>query len=152
MSFLLLVSLVCPISSWRVTALSSDNGRQLACHAKNPALFRPVETTVTMSVYCECLSLFLNWQLTLQLLKKQGKKTPLPTNTQDHTGTKPWGGPRVSGLVHSVCVNSPRRNIQPEGKLTPTWRQHKCDCLQFTSLTLVGWDWYDLRKDAVFLR
>ncbi|XP_034553954.1 nephrin [Notolabrus celidotus] len=34
-----------------VTALSSDNGRQLACHAKNPALFRPVETTVTMSVY-----------------------------------------------------------------------------------------------------
>ncbi|XP_074539357.1 nephrin [Halichoeres trimaculatus] len=34
-----------------VIALSSDNGRQLACHAKNPALFRPVETTVTMSVY-----------------------------------------------------------------------------------------------------
>ncbi|CAJ1061659.1 nephrin [Xyrichtys novacula] len=34
-----------------VTALSSDNGRQLACHAKNPALFRPVETTATMSVY-----------------------------------------------------------------------------------------------------
>ncbi|XP_042345484.1 nephrin [Plectropomus leopardus] len=34
-----------------VTALSSDNGRQLACHAKNPALFRPVETTMTMSVY-----------------------------------------------------------------------------------------------------
>ncbi|XP_073341554.1 nephrin [Pagrus major] len=34
-----------------VTALSSDNGRQLACHANNPALFRPVETTVTMSVY-----------------------------------------------------------------------------------------------------
>ncbi|XP_041649263.1 nephrin [Cheilinus undulatus] len=33
------------------TALSSDNGRQLACHARNPALFRPVETTVTMSVY-----------------------------------------------------------------------------------------------------
>ncbi|XP_034730728.1 nephrin isoform X2 [Etheostoma cragini] len=33
-----------------VTALSSDNGRQLACHAKNPALFRPVETTMTMSV------------------------------------------------------------------------------------------------------
>uniref|UniRef100_A0A3Q3LF73 NPHS1 adhesion molecule, nephrin n=1 Tax=Labrus bergylta TaxID=56723 RepID=A0A3Q3LF73_9LABR len=34
-----------------VTALSSDNGRQLACQAGNPALFRPVETTVTMSVY-----------------------------------------------------------------------------------------------------
>ncbi|XP_076592491.1 nephrin [Chaetodon auriga] len=34
-----------------VTALSSDNGRQLACHANNPALFRPVETTMTMSVY-----------------------------------------------------------------------------------------------------
>ncbi|XP_070691959.1 nephrin [Pempheris klunzingeri] len=34
-----------------VTALSSDNGRQLTCHAKNPALFRPVETTMTMSVY-----------------------------------------------------------------------------------------------------
>ncbi|KAM8734312.1 nephrin isoform 1-T1 [Acanthopagrus schlegelii] len=34
-----------------VTALSSDNGRQLACHANNPAPFRPVETTVTMSVY-----------------------------------------------------------------------------------------------------
>uniref|UniRef100_A0A8D0D7W3 NPHS1 adhesion molecule, nephrin n=1 Tax=Sander lucioperca TaxID=283035 RepID=A0A8D0D7W3_SANLU len=33
-----------------VTALSSDNGRQLACNAKNPALFRPVETTMTMSV------------------------------------------------------------------------------------------------------
>ncbi|XP_039974300.1 nephrin [Xiphias gladius] len=34
-----------------VTALSSDNGRQLACHAKNPALFQPVETAVTMTVY-----------------------------------------------------------------------------------------------------
>ncbi|XP_026225697.1 nephrin isoform X2 [Anabas testudineus] len=34
-----------------VTALSSDNGRQLACHAKNSALFRPVETTMTMNVY-----------------------------------------------------------------------------------------------------
>ncbi|XP_059194718.1 nephrin [Centropristis striata] len=34
-----------------VTALSSDNGRQLACQARNPALFRPVETTMTMSVY-----------------------------------------------------------------------------------------------------
>ncbi|XP_031708336.1 nephrin isoform X1 [Anarrhichthys ocellatus] len=34
-----------------VTALSSDNGRQLACCAKNPALFRPAETTMTMSVY-----------------------------------------------------------------------------------------------------
>uniref|UniRef100_A0A3Q3VIY6 Uncharacterized protein n=1 Tax=Mola mola TaxID=94237 RepID=A0A3Q3VIY6_MOLML len=34
-----------------VTALSSDNGRQLACHASNPAFFRPVETTMTMSVY-----------------------------------------------------------------------------------------------------
>ncbi|XP_037641863.1 nephrin isoform X1 [Sebastes umbrosus] len=34
-----------------VTALSSDNGRQLACRAKNPALFRPVETAMTMSVY-----------------------------------------------------------------------------------------------------
>ncbi|KAF3839897.1 hypothetical protein F7725_018614 [Dissostichus mawsoni] len=31
-----------------VTAVSSDNGRQLACHAQNPALFRPVETTMTM--------------------------------------------------------------------------------------------------------
>ncbi|KAM3614511.1 uncharacterized protein V6R79_015645 [Siganus canaliculatus] len=34
-----------------VTALSSDNGRQLACKASNLALFRPVETTLTMSVY-----------------------------------------------------------------------------------------------------
>ncbi|XP_045901253.1 nephrin [Micropterus dolomieu] len=34
-----------------VTALSSDNGRQLACYAKHPALLRPVETTMTMSVY-----------------------------------------------------------------------------------------------------
>ncbi|XP_067367937.1 nephrin [Channa argus] len=34
-----------------VTALSSDNGRQLACRAKNSALFRPVETTMTMNVY-----------------------------------------------------------------------------------------------------
>ncbi|XP_054478340.1 nephrin [Anoplopoma fimbria] len=34
-----------------VTALSSDNGRQLTCHAKNPALFRPVESTMTMNVY-----------------------------------------------------------------------------------------------------
>ncbi|KAF3691793.1 Nephrin Renal glomerulus-specific cell adhesion receptor Precursor [Channa argus] len=36
-----------------VTALSSDNGRQLACRAKNSALFRPVETTMTMNVYFE---------------------------------------------------------------------------------------------------
>uniref|UniRef100_A0A673A9G8 NPHS1 adhesion molecule, nephrin n=1 Tax=Sphaeramia orbicularis TaxID=375764 RepID=A0A673A9G8_9TELE len=34
-----------------VTALSSDNGRQLTCQAKNSAHFRPVETTVTMSVF-----------------------------------------------------------------------------------------------------
>ncbi|KAI9532257.1 hypothetical protein NQZ68_033197 [Dissostichus eleginoides] len=34
-----------------VTAVSSDNGRQLACHAQNPALFRPVETTMTMKVH-----------------------------------------------------------------------------------------------------
>ncbi|KAM7420569.1 hypothetical protein PAMA_015005 [Pampus argenteus] len=34
-----------------VTALSSDNGKQLRCHAKNPALFRPLESTMTMSVY-----------------------------------------------------------------------------------------------------
>uniref|UniRef100_A0A3B5ALY1 NPHS1 adhesion molecule, nephrin n=1 Tax=Stegastes partitus TaxID=144197 RepID=A0A3B5ALY1_9TELE len=34
-----------------VVALSSDNGRQLACRAKNPALYQPVETRVTMSVY-----------------------------------------------------------------------------------------------------
>ncbi|KAL6109060.1 nphs1 [Pungitius sinensis] len=34
-----------------VTALSSDNGRQLACHANNPALNRHVETTMAMNVY-----------------------------------------------------------------------------------------------------
>ncbi|KAM8869116.1 nephrin isoform 2-T3 [Spinachia spinachia] len=34
-----------------VTALSSDNGRQLACHANNRALFRHVETTMAMNVY-----------------------------------------------------------------------------------------------------
>ncbi|KAK2844421.1 hypothetical protein Q5P01_011080 [Channa striata] len=34
-----------------VTALSSDNGRQLTCRAKNSALTRPVETTMTMNVY-----------------------------------------------------------------------------------------------------
>nr|XP_040020695.1 LOW QUALITY PROTEIN: nephrin [Gasterosteus aculeatus aculeatus] len=34
-----------------VTALSSDNGRQLACHANNPALLRRVETTMTVNVY-----------------------------------------------------------------------------------------------------
>ncbi|XP_056300685.1 nephrin [Pseudoliparis swirei] len=33
-----------------VTALSTDNGRQLACHAKNPAQFRPVKTEMTMNV------------------------------------------------------------------------------------------------------
>ncbi|KAM7382738.1 hypothetical protein PAMP_002455 [Pampus punctatissimus] len=34
-----------------VTALSSDNGRQLTCYAKNPAIFRPLESTMTMNVY-----------------------------------------------------------------------------------------------------
>ncbi|XP_026149975.1 nephrin isoform X2 [Mastacembelus armatus] len=34
-----------------VTALSSDNGRQLVCHAKSPAPFRLVETTLTMNVH-----------------------------------------------------------------------------------------------------
>ncbi|XP_030606288.1 nephrin [Archocentrus centrarchus] len=34
-----------------VTALSSDNGRHLACHAMNSALLRPVETTMTLNVY-----------------------------------------------------------------------------------------------------
>ncbi|XP_024863859.1 nephrin [Kryptolebias marmoratus] len=40
-------------SSWdqRVTALSSDDGRQLACHAKNVAVSQPVVATMTMSVY-----------------------------------------------------------------------------------------------------
>uniref|UniRef100_A0A8C5DH51 NPHS1 adhesion molecule, nephrin n=1 Tax=Gouania willdenowi TaxID=441366 RepID=A0A8C5DH51_GOUWI len=35
----------------KFTTLSSDNGRQLVCQAKNPALFKPVETRVTMSVF-----------------------------------------------------------------------------------------------------
>uniref|UniRef100_H2LQN1 NPHS1 adhesion molecule, nephrin n=1 Tax=Oryzias latipes TaxID=8090 RepID=H2LQN1_ORYLA len=39
------------VTSERVTALSSDNGRLLACHAKNAALSKPVVTTVTMNVY-----------------------------------------------------------------------------------------------------
>ncbi|XP_069394022.1 nephrin isoform X2 [Paralichthys olivaceus] len=34
-----------------VTALGSDNGRQLTCRAKNSPLFQTVETTLTMSVY-----------------------------------------------------------------------------------------------------
>ncbi|KAM3837954.1 nephrin-like, partial [Diretmus argenteus] len=34
-----------------VMALSSDNGRQLACQAKSPAFAQPLETTVTMRVY-----------------------------------------------------------------------------------------------------
>ncbi|XP_053288311.1 nephrin [Pleuronectes platessa] len=34
-----------------VTAVGSDNGRQLACRAKNSPLFRPVETRMTMSVF-----------------------------------------------------------------------------------------------------
>nr|XP_054597201.1 nephrin [Nothobranchius furzeri] len=33
------------------TALSSDDGRQLACHAKNAAVSQPVVTEMTMSVY-----------------------------------------------------------------------------------------------------
>nr|XP_019948177.1 PREDICTED: nephrin [Paralichthys olivaceus] len=36
-----------------VTALGSDNGRQLTCRAKNSPLFQTVETTLTMSVYFE---------------------------------------------------------------------------------------------------
>lgn len=55
LSFTPLSSSSLSVPSQRVTALSSDNGRQLACHANNPAPFRPVETTATMSVYCECL-------------------------------------------------------------------------------------------------
>ncbi|KAM9310025.1 nephrin [Pholidichthys leucotaenia] len=34
-----------------VTAVSSDNGRQLTCRAKNHALLQPVDATLTMSVY-----------------------------------------------------------------------------------------------------
>ncbi|XP_029928509.1 nephrin [Myripristis murdjan] len=34
-----------------VTALISDNGRQLACHAKSPALAQALKTTATMRVY-----------------------------------------------------------------------------------------------------
>ncbi|KAM4600963.1 nephrin [Polymixia lowei] len=34
-----------------VVAVSFDNGRQLACRAKNPALARPLETTLAMTVY-----------------------------------------------------------------------------------------------------
>uniref|UniRef100_A0A3Q2QM64 NPHS1 adhesion molecule, nephrin n=1 Tax=Fundulus heteroclitus TaxID=8078 RepID=A0A3Q2QM64_FUNHE len=34
-----------------VTALKSDNGRELTCHAKNKAVSQPVVTTVTMNVY-----------------------------------------------------------------------------------------------------
>ncbi|XP_041843468.1 nephrin [Melanotaenia boesemani] len=35
----------------KVTALSSDNGRELMCRAMNSAIARPVVTTMTMSVY-----------------------------------------------------------------------------------------------------
>ncbi|KAM4735257.1 nephrin [Anableps anableps] len=34
-----------------VTALRSDNGRELACHANNEAVSQPVVTTITMNVY-----------------------------------------------------------------------------------------------------
>ncbi|KAJ0000289.1 hypothetical protein NQD34_012131, partial [Periophthalmus magnuspinnatus] len=34
-----------------ITALISDNGRQLLCHAKNSAHFSPVQATMTMNVY-----------------------------------------------------------------------------------------------------
>lgn len=42
------------VTSERVTAVRTDNGRLLACHAKNSEVSRPVVTTMTMSVYCEC--------------------------------------------------------------------------------------------------
>lgn len=57
-------------------------------------------------------------------------------NTVNRAGTRPWGDRRALGPAHSVRVSSPRRNIQPEGKVTPSWRQHECDCLQlFRRLT-----------------
>lgn len=104
----------------RVTALSSDNGRQLACHAMNSALLKPVETTMTLNVYCECLNLSLNWRSTPSLCKEKKKKK----HTLYRAGTEPEGGPWVSGLVHSVCVSGARKNIRAEGKVTPTSKQH----------------------------
>lgn len=143
--FFILVSL--SSFSQRVTALSSDNGRQLKCHAKNPALFQPLESTMTMSVYCECLNLSLSFQSTPPHLKKKNQTKHIlkyiHTRTHNKTGTQPQVGPRVTGLVRSFCVSCPRRNTQPEGKLTPASRQHECDCPQFTRLPLVGLDWYD---------
>uniref|UniRef100_A0A3Q2WQ20 NPHS1 adhesion molecule, nephrin n=1 Tax=Haplochromis burtoni TaxID=8153 RepID=A0A3Q2WQ20_HAPBU len=47
-----------------VTALSSDNGRELACHAMNPTLLKPVETTMAMNVYFEPAELTLSGSLT----------------------------------------------------------------------------------------
>lgn len=58
------------------------------------------------------------------------KKETRCTNTLKRTGTQPHRGSRVSGLVHSVCVSGPRRNIQPEGKLTPTLSH--CDSASIT--------------------
>lgn len=46
-------------------------------------------------------------------------------HTQQHR--KPTSG----SLVHPVCVSGPRRNIQPESKITPSLRQHECDCRLF---------------------
>lgn len=117
-----------PLTSLRVTALSYDNGRQLACHASSPASPRPAEARMTMRVFCECLGNVFKVTVNTSLFVRQ--KHGYPWNTVNRAGTRPRGDRRALGLARSVRVSSPRRNIQPEGKVTPSWRQHECDCLQ----------------------
>lgn len=125
--------------SQRVTALNSDNGKQLTCHAKNPALFWPVESTMTMSVYCECLIVSVSWQSKPPLLKKTPPHNHRQTYkwTHNNTRTQHQGGPRVTSLVRSVCVSGPREtfNLKANSHLLE-------DSMSVTVLTSQGCHWW----------
>lgn len=138
------------VTSRRVTALSSDNGRQLACHANNPALFRPVETTMTMSVYCECLNVSVKWQSTPPLFNR---------NTLAYKHTQPHRNPTIGEAqgYPASCTQSVLA-VQGEtfglkGKITPSSRQHDCDCLRFLKHAPggLGLIWPRQEVEAVFL-
>lgn len=62
------------------------------------------------------------------------KKTHSPSNTLRHIGTQQLGGPRVSGLVHSVCVSGSRET--PNLKANSHLLQHDMTVIAFSSSNL----------------
>lgn len=126
------------VASQRVIALSSDNRRQLACHASNPAFFRPVETTMTMSVYCECQRVSKVTVNTPSVKQKHPCVQAHSTAQEPNLG-EAQGYPAL--CTQSVlAVQGETFNLKAESHLLQD--NMSATASSSWSVPLLGWDWY----------